>query len=139
MNNNIEKIQNALKRLAHSDLDDGFVIFSDKNSGRFVQFAGSNREGLLMDFPAQSLSESELETAQAVFKEYGSSLEASPLLDKPGGEVVDAHFGFSLHFGKEIEAAARVAYYVLLTVFDLRENFELDIEENLHEQASLVP
>lgn len=130
MNKNLETIRSSLNKLAQSDSDNAFVVFSDKQTGRFLQFAGSRQQNLLLDLPTQMLSPDEFETAQAVFKEYGTDLEASPLLDKPGGEVVDAHFGFNLSFGKEVDAAARVAHYIMLTVFELKDNFELSVEEN---------
>ncbi|MDH5324793.1 MAG: hypothetical protein OEZ68_21525 [Gammaproteobacteria bacterium] len=130
MNTNLEKIQNALMSLLQNQSIDAYTVFLDKASGRYIQFAGTQNQKLTLDLPVQSLSEHEFETAQAVFREYGSDLEVMPLVNRPGGEIVDAHFGFHLQFGQECAAAARVAYYIMLTVFDLKQDFELAIEQN---------
>ena len=130
MNSNLEKMQSALKSLINHHSSSAYTVFSDKSSGRYIQVSGADDSSLHLDLPVQSLSAHEYETAEAVFREYGSGVEVSPLVNKSGGEV-DAHFGFHLQFGPEYVTAARVLFYVMLTVFELKQDFELAIDENL--------
>lgn len=127
---NLTLIENALKQLTKRNSEDAFVIFADKKTDKFIQFAGSVDESLLLDLPTQTLSPQQLKTATEILKNYGAGLQASPLYDQPGGNVVDAHFGFNLDFGKEYEAAAKTTFYLMTKVYGLDDDFELEIEEN---------
>ena len=52
---------------------EAFVIFEEPKSGKFVQFAGSIEEPLLLDLPIQTLSPAEIEKAKTIFGEMGYS------------------------------------------------------------------
>ena len=62
---NTEHITAALTRLLTSE--EGWVIIEDKASGKFVQFAGSDSEPLLLDLPTVGLSVPQIKAAEAVF------------------------------------------------------------------------
>ena len=64
MHSNLHLMENALKDLLLQNSDDAFVIFSEKVSGKFVQFVGSAHENLALDLPIQTLSENELNADQ---------------------------------------------------------------------------
>jgi hypothetical protein len=62
---NLEKITAALTRLLTSE--EGFVIVEDPGSGKFVQFAGSDSEPLLLDLPTIGLTVPQIQAAERVF------------------------------------------------------------------------
>ena len=63
-------VRDALTRLLTRP-SGAFVIIEDPQSGKFVQFAGSKDEPLLLDLPSQTLSPDEMTKAKAVFAEFG--------------------------------------------------------------------
>ena len=52
---NTQRIEAALQALLQRNNEDAFVIFEDKATGKFVQFAGSAEQPLLLDLPLQAL------------------------------------------------------------------------------------
>ena len=65
-----EPIREALSGLL-GRLQGAFLILEEPDSGKFVQFAGSREEPLMLDLPCQALSEKEAENARVFFEEHG--------------------------------------------------------------------
>jgi hypothetical protein len=127
---NRARIESALTALLERQNKDGFVILEEKASGKFVQFCGSAREGLLLDLPCQALGGAEMERAKAYFLELGVRPEGSDVSDGPGGKVVGRQFSFQKRFGREARAAADVTIEVFRDVFRFPADFELVVTEN---------
>ncbi|NOQ35091.1 MAG: hypothetical protein GQ569_04260 [Methylococcaceae bacterium] len=123
-------LEDALQRLLRRENADAFVIFSDKNTGRFIQFAGSAYENLLLDLPVQTLSDGELEKTNEVLKQYGVSLGVTQLLDKPDGVPTSMQYGFNIDFGNDYKSAANTTHYLMQIIYSLSDDFDLAIEEN---------
>lgn len=128
--NNHQEIESALSRLLSRTDGNAFVILEHKASGKFVQFAGSKSEPLLLDLPRQALNSAELERAMVLFRGLGSDLEESPILDRPGGEVIGTQSGFQLKLGQDTKQAADLALRIFAEVFQLPRDSPLSIEEN---------
>ena len=62
--NEVEEITIALTQLLKRGNSDAFVIFTEVNSGKFVQFAGSVNEDLYFSLPANQLNQNELSIAK---------------------------------------------------------------------------
>lgn len=90
--------------LAQPDDACAFVIVEDAASKKFVQFVGSLDRPLLLDLPAQTLSEVEFYRAVAFFKRRGVVGEENEMLDKPGGRVVGEQFTFQLQLASSSDA-----------------------------------
>ena len=130
MKNNLTKMETALQKLTQREAADAFVIFSDNHSGRFIQFAGSLYENLLLDLPIQNLSKQELGIARELFNQQGVALGVTQLLDEPNGKPVGVHMGFNIDFGKDYQSAAKTALYLMCEVYSLADDFNLLVEEN---------
>jgi hypothetical protein len=92
MNDN--KLQKALVRLMNNPIGE-FVIASDSLSNKFIQFAGSSNEFLIIDLPIQTLSPAEIKRAARLFSEYGLKHERWAVLDEPDGKMVGTQAGFT--------------------------------------------
>lgn len=123
-------LEAALERLTQRENADAFVIFSDKNTGRFIQFAGSKHENLLLDLPVQTLSAEELKKAADILIEHGITLGVTQLLDKPDGEPTNLQYGFNIDFGNSYKTAASTVHYLMQEIYSLPYDFNLEIEEN---------
>lgn len=130
MKKNLTRMETALQKLTRRDNADAFVIFTDNHSGRFLQFAGSQHEDLLLDLPGQILTSEQLEIAGRLFQKRGANLEMAALLDKPGGDPAGLHLGFNLEFGHDYRTAARTALDLMCEIYSLDEDFDLLVEEN---------
>ena len=128
---NMERITNALFALLKRDNDDAFVIFEDAASGKFVQFAGSSAQPLLLDLPSQALTAGEQERAHALFSELGSGdATHADLYNKPGGKVVGRQVSYQLDFGQNAERAAEATRRIFSEVYCLPDQFDLGVSEN---------
>lgn len=107
-------IEEALVRLQGRDGGDSFVIFEDRPSGKFVQFAGGRGQPLLLDLPLVALDGSERERAAAFFESLG--VQAGPM-------------AYDLVLADDVVRAADVAVDILRGVFRLTE-VDLRVEEN---------
>jgi hypothetical protein len=110
--------------------EQAFVIFEEKTSGKFVQFAGSSREGLFLDLPSQTLDESEMARAKAYFLELGVQAEEYDVFDRPGGRPVGRQCSFQKDFGRDVRAAASVVSEVFRRVYRFHPDVELVVKEN---------
>lgn len=118
--------------LLHRENDDAFVIFEEQISGKFVQFAGSADEELLLDLPTQSLSEVEQARAKRFFEALKISgprkyaLYADKTLEIIGG----VQTSFQTKFGRDPQLAARVALDIFEQVYEFPKDFVLIVAEN---------
>ena len=116
------RIRDALAALLTREPGDAFVIFEDKAAGKFVQFAGSSEEPLLLDLPSQPLSKEEFARAKTFFASHG----VQPKSPYPSGE---GPVSFNLHFQSPDEAADTVLA-IFQEVYGYSEMPELTITEN---------
>jgi hypothetical protein len=126
---NREIIVAKLTALLARSNEDAFVVFEHASSGKFVQFAGSTSEPLLLDLPSQTLCKVEFDRAVAFFRRVGVAGEEHEVLDEPGGSVVGRRFSFTYSPGT-VEEAADVAVGVFREIFDFADGFEMVVREN---------
>ena len=122
------KIEETLNRLLARG-EGAFVVCEDRPSGKFVQFAGSRDEPLVLDLPVQQLSADELERAEIFFRELGVSYEEWPVFDQPDGQEVGAQGGFQLELGQDTRRGADLTLRLFTEVFQ-RSDLSLVIEES---------
>jgi hypothetical protein len=127
-NVNRERIEVALKALLQRTNDDAFVIFEEKRSRKFVQFAGSARQDLMLDLPPQTLDQTEDARAEIYFRELGTR----PVEDQSStleGKIVRQRY-YQKQFGRDAGAAAAAAMGVFERVYQFPPDFDLVITEN---------
>ena len=128
---NQNRIKTALRALLNRRNDDAFVIFEERDSGKFVQFAGSADQPLLLDLPSQALSAEEQQRAALLFAQLGSAdATSADLYDRPGGQVVGRQISYQLVFGQDCDRAAEVTSRIFKEVYRLPAEFELSVTEN---------
>ena len=71
----------------------------EHGSGKFVQFAGSATESLLMDLPWQPMSEAEFYRAVAYFRKSGVAGDEVEMFDLRG-KPTDPQFTFNMAFAR---------------------------------------
>ena len=118
-------MEGDLERLLASDLPDAFVIFEAKGSGKFVQFAGSQREGLLFDLPKVALTAKELERSRRLFASVGAEIPGSPEAN------FDSEVSFQCPFERNTRGAVDLALRVFLEVYGLPKDFSLEAQLNV--------
>lgn len=106
-----ERIIAALQEVLRRN-DAPFAIVEHVQSGKFVQFAGSARDPLLLDVPVQALAPDEQERAEQLFAALGGTQSES---------------GFQLETGRDAGEAARIALRVFREVFQLPHDAELTV------------
>ena len=123
-----DRIEKALLTLHTRINDDGFVIFSEAGSEKFVQFMGGGGEPLLLDLPRQTLSNTEFSRAGAFFRELG--IEGPDVRQlKPIGEGEPfTQISFNMEF-QDPKRAADVAIRIFLRVYRFDPEFELVLQE----------
>ena len=125
---NRAKISEALSSLLVRRNDDAFVIIEHSKTGKFVQFAGSATEKLLLDLPSQTLSEEEFYKAVELFRKMGIIGSEHNLLDKAGGEVVGRQFSFNAVF-HSVPDATKTVEKIFAAVYGFPINCDLEIIE----------
>jgi hypothetical protein len=119
MENTIDRVRRALYALLQRDGDDAFVIFEDQRTQKFVQFAGSSSEGLLLDLPLQALTGAERERAAVI-------LCGGTMPDDAGGACA----AFQVPFHQDVEAATAATMQVFLNVYGLPLALRMVVTEN---------
>lgn len=119
METTIDKVRKALYALLQRDGEDAFVIFEDQRTQKFVQFAGSASEGLLLDLPFQALTDAERERATVIL--CGSSTQ---------DDAEGVFAAFQVPFHQDVEAATAATMQVFLNVYALPLAFRLVVTEN---------
>jgi hypothetical protein len=127
---NHARIQAALAALLERHNEDSFVIFEEKASAKFVQFARAQHGSLLLDLPSQTLNAAETARAQAFFLDLGVRATVEAALDRPGGRVVGRQRAFQMRFGQDVGRAADVTAAVFDRVYRFPLDFELVVTEN---------
>lgn len=127
----IERIKTALRALLNRSNDDAFVIFEEKASGKYVQFAGSLDQPLLLDLPLQALTAEEQRRASVLFNELatGDATQAD-LYDQREGQVVGQQVSYQLVFDRDAERAADVTSRIFDEIYHLPAEFDLTVTEN---------
>jgi hypothetical protein len=127
----VEKIRIALTQLIKKENSDAFVIFTDVNSGKFVQFAGSVNEDLYFSLPASQLNQNELSIAKEKLKKYNIHLNSFPMYTD---ETMEYSLGtmeeFSKSIGRDVEIGVKITITILTEIFELEGDIQLIIEEN---------
>ena len=120
-----EALANLLKRPSGA-----FVIIEEPKSGKFIQFAGSVDEPILLDLPAQVLSPDEMDKAKRVFTEFGySGPETYQLQEYPGGPPAGEQTSFMVKFGSDVDQATQFSVAVLYQIFGLNDSTRLKLTE----------
>ncbi|HEV3383787.1 MAG TPA: hypothetical protein VG097_03175 [Gemmata sp.] len=114
------RIKSALEALLGRAGQDSFVIFKERKSEKFVQFAGSAQEPLLFDLPSIPLNTGEMERAKAFFAKLG----VSP------GPLHNEHVTFQLKLNRNVDRASEITLSVFRDVYCFPPSFELDVIEN---------
>ncbi len=128
---NQSRITDALSSLLQRRNGDAFVIFEEKRSRKFVQFAGSVHDELLLDLPCQTLSPAEIERAKSLFETLGySGPETYPLYTDPSMRTVAGiQTTFQMELGHDVEQAAKITLAIFENVYGYSSDFQLVIEE----------
>lgn len=123
------KITAALTSLLVRRSDDAFVIIEHPETQKFVQFAGSATEQLLLDLPSQTLSETEFYRAVELFRKLGVFGDEHDALDEPGGQVVGQQFSFNAIF-QSVDDATNTVADIFTTIYGFSADCSLEIIEN---------
>jgi hypothetical protein len=125
-------VQSALEDLLEQPTNGAALLFSDRASGRFVQFLQLNG-ALLLDLPIQALRGGEKERVGEFFRNLSEQSETS---EASGGappktalSVVTTSRSFQVKFGQDARQAADVTLDVLRELLGVAEDFELEIEQ----------
>jgi tetratricopeptide (TPR) repeat protein len=129
---NLSRITKALSALLQRDNADAFIIFEEKETGKFIQFAGSKNEDLLLDLPSQTLSREEMARAKVLFEELGSSGPEKHAMytDKSLEVIARIQTSFNMNFGRDFRRAAEVTLAVFERVYRFPAEFQLILKEN---------
>jgi hypothetical protein len=127
---NRTRILHALQSLIQSEDEQAFVIFEEKRTGKFVQFAGSIHQELFLDLPFETLDEDQVQRAESYFGELGVRQEESDLLDGPEGHKVGRQRSFQMTLGRDAEVATNITEQVFARVYRVRKDFELIVKTN---------
>ncbi len=121
----------ALAALLKRRYKNAFVVFEERLSGKFVQFAGSEKGTLLLDIPQQALDEEEITRAKQLFDNLGidNPVELDQI-DPKTKKVVGKRIAFRMALGKDVKLAADVTVRVFAQVYRFPNNFELVISKN---------
>lgn len=105
----------------------GAVVFSDAQTGKFVQFEA--QEGtLVVDLPVKGLDAGERARATQCFGQLDVFAEPAAL-EESGGVAVAAEAPFRCALGDNVRFAAELALVIFVDVFGLAEEFPLLVEE----------
>lgn len=129
---NQSQIVDALSELLQRRNVDTFVIFEEEGSGKYVQFAGSANEDLLLDLPSQTLTEDEMKRAEVLFRELGipGPVTYETYTDKSRKTVAGMQTSFQMDFGRDVVRAARVTLAIFERVYQFPPDFPLALTEN---------
>lgn len=124
-----DTIKAALTRLLERP-EGAFLIVEESESGRFVQFAGSRDEPLMLDLPLQTLAAEEVTKAKAVFAELGyPGAIPAPGDSDAGAAAGGAWQSATVPFDDDVDGAAKLAVAVLHRVYGFDETAKLELTE----------
>ncbi len=115
-----DQVRSALVRLLERPSEDGgFVVIADPDSGRFVQFSGS-QDFVEVDLPHQTLSAEDMVKTKAVFSALGYA----------GPKTYGEQTTFQENFGKDVNKATELAVAILQQVYALEDHTVLKLTES---------
>ncbi len=123
-----ELVYDALWELLHEGTDESFVIFTESESKKFVQFGVGPI--LNMDVPLVALSDEEAERAFAFFRMLGESIPKE--YNAPNSKTGKVQHGASLthSFGMDVTMATESTMVFFWTVYALPRDFTLEVHRN---------
>jgi len=128
---NQARLEVALRKLLQRTNEDAFVIIEEPSSHKFVQFAASVRDPLLLDLPMQALSKEEALRAEKLFTSLGAGGRQESTLYDRNGKAVGTQVSYQMFLGQDTEAAATVAMRIFREVYRIRpDRGEFTITEN---------
>lgn len=129
---NQSRIVDALSALLQRRNKDAFVIFEEKRSGKYVQFAGSANEDLLLDLPSQTLTEEEMKRAEVLFRGLGipGPETYEMYTDESMETVAGTQTSFHMGLGRDVVRAAEVTLAIFERVYQFPPDFPLALDEN---------
>jgi hypothetical protein len=119
------QIRDALDLLVNKPRVHKAWVVVEHRSGKFVQFAGSVAEPLVLNLPWQPMTEVEFYRAVEYFKKLGVAGDEVGAFDEHGARI-DAYFCFDVTF-RSVDAAAETALAIFKEVYNLTEYDELSI------------
>jgi hypothetical protein len=131
---NRARIRAALALVLRAEMDRAWVIFSERQSEKFVQFIRTDTlqepgpQDLLLDFPCQTVNREEEERAEAFFREAGVCAKERDVLAPPRWAFwADRRpkLVYQMLFGRDLDAAADAAVQVFARVYQFPADFEL--------------
>lgn len=111
----------ALERLIEQPSPGAFLIFTEVETGRFVQFAQSPEQGIQFDFPVDPLTESEISRASQYLIQLGAEFKSWQV----GPDNMQAFSKFLQH---DVDAAALFATTVFEKVLGLSPDARYRVE-----------
>jgi hypothetical protein len=132
---NRARIRAALALVLRAEMDRAWVIFSERQSEKFVQFirTDTNQEAgpqdLLLDLPFQTLNRDEEPRAEAFFREAGVRAKEAEVCAPRWAvwAVRRPWLVYRMPFGRDLDAAADAAVQVFARVYQFPADFELAI------------
>ncbi len=113
---NRSRILTALERLMRDEDDGAFVIFEEKATRKFVQFAGSAHEELLLDLPFATLDENEITRAISYFETMGVRDEDPYEPVASDEDSIRRQRVFQMTLGRDVETATNIVMQVFQRV-----------------------
>ncbi len=104
-------------------LGDGFLVFSDPESGAFVQFAAVGLGSVMLDLPVKALTESQREKAQQFFLQHG--------VERPEAVTADLVV-YQMEFSagpRQIRHASRIGMGVFTDIYGLDPTFAMQVKQ----------
>ncbi|MBX9626160.1 MAG: hypothetical protein K2X82_20345 [Gemmataceae bacterium] len=116
------RILTALHALLQRVNPDAHVIFVDRRTGKFVQFAGSAQDGLFLDLPTQPLDPVEGRRAEEFFRGLGVKAVEYDLGER-------RQKVFQMHLGRDVETATNLVENVFNIIYILPHALDLVVTE----------
>lgn len=130
---NAVQINVALRLLLGKPSEDKPWVVIEHSSGKFVQFAGSVAEPLLLDLPWQPMSEAEFYRAVAYFKKLGVAGDEVEMFDLQGNRA-NPQFTFNMTFCS-VHAAVEATLDIFNEVYGLAKESELVVATSWDTEA----
>ncbi len=127
----LEFPRNTLPASTFGERNNPFVVFQDRNTGKFVQFSGDQDQPLLLDLPLHALMPGEQKRAAILFSKLGVNHPTiAQLYSYPSGEQTVLSHSYQFTFVEDVEAAVSITLETFLFVFGIsEEELDLEIEE----------
>lgn len=104
-------------------LGDGFIVFSDPESGAFVQFAAVGLGSVMLDLPVKALTDSQREKAQQFFLQNG--------VERPEAVAADLVV-YQMEFSagpRQIRRASRIGMGIFTEIYGLDPSFTMRVRQ----------